>query len=100
MDTESLLLLQDLTEKQREYVIIKSNDLKQSSTAYICWFVAGVHYFYLNRPFMNILYWFTLGIVGIWAVIDLFRIPGLVRKANREKIRTYIAEAKALYPAP
>jgi hypothetical protein len=33
---------------------------------------------------MQILYWITFGGFLIWALIDLFRIPGLVESVNRD----------------
>lgn len=50
--------------------------------AYLCW-CAGCHYFYLGRPIRNLLYLLTLGGLGIWALIDLYRIPYLVDDANQ-----------------
>lgn len=66
--------------------------------AYLFWFVLGVHYFYLNKPVINIIYWLTAGGLGIWMIIDLFRIPGMVRSRNKELIQDAIKEAKVLYP--
>jgi hypothetical protein len=50
--------------------------------AYFCWVCLGIHYLYFNRPGLQALYWLTLGGVGVWAVVDLFRIPGMVRVIN------------------
>lgn len=91
-------LLQDLTEAQRNYVLLKANK-KDTTIAYLCWFLVGVHYFYLGRPFVNIFYWITGGGLGIWLVLDLFRIPGMVRRYNEERVKEAIKEAKALYPS-
>ena len=48
MDAKLLLLLQTLPEQQRSYVLSRQSELKQKSTAYILWFLFGVHYFYLS----------------------------------------------------
>lgn len=42
----------------------------------LCFFfgVLGVHYFYVRRPGMGILYLFTMGLFGIGWLIDLIRI--------------------------
>ena len=51
---------------------------------YALWFFLGWHYAYLGQWGMQFLYWISLGGVGIWALIDLFRIPGLVENMNRD----------------
>ncbi|KAK3580131.1 hypothetical protein CHS0354_034072 [Potamilus streckersoni] len=59
---------------------------KYVDEAYVLWFplgVLGLHHFYLNRPVWGILYFFTFGLVGIGWLIDGFRIPCLVKDANR-----------------
>jgi TM2 domain-containing membrane protein YozV len=57
--------------------------MKSSGVAYLLWLVS-CHRFYLNRPGTNILYWFTLGGCGIWTIIDLFLIPGMVLEENAQ----------------
>lgn len=94
---ESIQLLQNLTPNQKQYVLMKSNE-KESSIAYLLWFLFGVHYFYLNKPALNILYWITFGGLCIWSIIDLFRIPGMVRQYNKEHLIKVVAEAQLLYP--
>jgi hypothetical protein len=47
------------------------------------------HYAYLGRPGMTALMWLagilSLGVVSIiWWIVDLFRIPGMVRNVNRD----------------
>ena len=55
-------------------------------------------FFYLNKPVINIIYWLTAGGLGIWMIIDLFRIPGMVKDRNKAIIKEAIEEAKKLYP--
>lgn len=57
---------------------------KSTTTAYVLWFFLGWHYAYLDQWGMQVLYWFSFGGLGIWALVDLFRIGGLVDNANRE----------------
>lgn len=92
-------LLKGLTEAQRNYVLMKAASKKDTAIAYLCWFLVGVHYFYLGKPIINILYWITGGGFLIWMLIDLFRIPGMVRGYNYKKLEEAIAEAKELYPS-
>lgn len=56
--------------------------MKSTGTAYACWFFLGCHYAYLGKWGVQILYWITLGGVGIWAIIDLFRMGSLVDGHN------------------
>jgi hypothetical protein len=58
------------------------NKLKTTNSAYLCWFFLGAHYAYMSRWGMQFLYWFTLGGLGIWAIIDAFRMGGMIDKAN------------------
>lgn len=51
--------------------------------AYLLWFplgLLGFHHFYLNRPVWGFLYMITLGFAGVGWLIDLFRMPDLVKK--------------------
>lgn len=57
---------------------------KYSKTwAYLCR-LFGVHYIYFGRWWLFFLYILTCGGFRIWAIVDLFRIPGMVETANLE----------------
>lgn len=63
----------------------RQDNIKNISDAYTLWFpfgLLGFHHFYLNNPWLGILYFFTFGLFGIGWLVDLFRIPYLVRGAN------------------
>lgn len=57
-------------------------ELKQTQTAYLLWFFLGAHYAYMGRWGIQLLYWFTLGGIGLWILIDAFRISGMVERYN------------------
>lgn len=57
---------------------------KSTGTAYLLWFLFGLHYAYLNKWGWQILYWLTLGGFGVWAFFDIFTIPGKVHRYNME----------------
>jgi TM2 domain-containing membrane protein YozV len=57
---------------------------KSTGTAYVLWFLLGWHYAYLGQWGWQVLYWLTLGGVGVWALVDLFRIPGMVSSINKD----------------
>lgn len=56
--------------------------MKSTGIAYLCWFFLGCHYAYLGKWGLQILYWITLGGIGVWALIDLFHIPSKVSNQN------------------
>ena len=72
-----------------------TNDGPSTGAAYLLWFFLwwiSAHRFYLGRPgtaILQILSYFIL--VGfIWALIDAFLIPGMIRE-RRNEIRQQIA---------
>jgi TM2 domain-containing membrane protein YozV len=54
------------------------------SIGYILWLVGftGAHRFYFGKPISGTIYFFTLGLLGIGWLIDLFLIPSLDRQAE------------------
>lgn len=63
----------------------KYNDTHLKSVGYILWLFGftGSHRFYFGKPVSGTVYFFTLGLLGIGWLIDLFLIPSLDRKADR-----------------
>jgi TM2 domain-containing membrane protein YozV len=51
---------------------------------YILWIFGfmGSHRFYYGRPVSGTIYFFTLGLLFIGWIVDLFLIPGMDRKAD------------------
>jgi len=57
--------------------------IKSTGTAYLLYFLLfGTHYAYLGKWGLQILYWFTLGGLGIWTLIDLFTMSEKVNRYN------------------
>lgn len=79
---------------------------KRTWVAYLLmWPLFGTHYFYLRQPLLNVVYWLTGGGVGLWALIDLFRMRSLVHAANEQTARQalqtlHIGATFANMPAP
>ncbi len=69
---------------------------KSGLIAYILWFFFGFHYLYLGRIGIQLIYWFTVGGFGIWAIIDLFRIPGMIERKNEDILRELMAQYRAI----
>jgi len=61
------------------------NDTHSKTIGYILWIFGfmGAHRFYYGRQVTGILWFFTLGLLGIGWIIDLFLIPSLDRSADR-----------------
>jgi TM2 domain-containing membrane protein YozV len=55
------------------------------AVGYILWIFGflGAHRFYFGKPITGALYFFTLGLLGIGWIIDLFLMPALDRQADR-----------------
>ena len=74
--------VKELSLEQQSYFVFEySRRVKRTSLAYLLWFLLSAHYAYMGKWGLNIFLWVThLFLVGaIWWVIDIFRIPGMVR---------------------
>ena len=58
------------------------SSIRNVGIAYILFFFVGGHYAYTNRWGTQIAFWLTFGGLGIWWLIDLFRIPNLIHDFN------------------
>ena len=62
-------------------------EAKRSWIAYLLWFlcllgVCGAHRFYVGQIGWGVVYLVTFGFCGVGQFIDLFTIPGMVRRRN------------------
>ena len=73
--------------------------MKNKTTAFILTLIgfigiAGLQYFYLNKPLKAILWLLTLGVFGIGTIIDIFTVSGQVEQYNvNEELKTIRAKA-------
>jgi TM2 domain-containing membrane protein YozV len=60
-------------------------DTHSKTIGYLLWIFGftGAHRFYYGRPITGAIWFFTLGLLGIGWLIDLFLIPGMDRQADR-----------------
>ena len=58
------------------------SEIKSIGTAWVMYWFLGCHYGYLGKWGIQLVYWFTLGGIGLWIFIDMFRLSGLVKKHN------------------
>ncbi len=56
--------------------------IRNVGIAYVLFFFAGAHYAYLNKWGLQIVFWITFGGLGIWWLIDLFRLSNMVYNFN------------------
>ena len=76
------------------FVSRNSSSTKSSSVAYLLWFLSffgvfGFHRFYLGKIGTGLLWFFTLGVFGFGAFIDLFTLGNQVAQYNtNEELKT------------
>ena len=65
-----------------------TNDTHSKFIGYIVWLFGftGGHRFYYGKVFTGILWCFTLGLLGVGWLIDLFLIPSMDREADRRYV--------------
>ncbi len=63
---------------------MKKQDTHSVTIGYILWIFGfmGMHRFYYGKPISGTVYFFTLGLLGIGWIIDLFLIPSMDRQAD------------------
>ena len=71
-------------------------NLKDTLTAYLYWLCFGSHYNYFDNMRTQVIFWVTLGGAGIWWLIDMFRIPGMVNDYNINQLLNAVLKAEAL----
>ena len=61
-----------------------TGDTHSKTIGYLLWIFGftGAHRFYYGKPITGTLWFFTLGLLGIGWLIDLFLIPGMDRDAD------------------
>jgi TM2 domain-containing membrane protein YozV len=64
------------------------NDTHRKTVGYLLWIFGftGAHRFYYGKPITGTIWFFTLGLLGIGWLIDLFLIPGMDRRADRRYV--------------
>lgn len=60
-------------------------DTHSKTIGYVLWIFGftGAHRFYFGKPVSGTIWFFTLGLLGVGWLIDLFLIPGMDRDADR-----------------
>lgn len=62
-----------------------SNDSHSIPIGYVYWVFGftGAHRFYYGKPISGTIYFFTLGLLGVGWIVDLFLIPAMDAQADR-----------------
>jgi hypothetical protein len=67
---------------QNAFLTEYNRSKKSIGFSYFMWILLGLHYAYNKKIGLQFVFWFTLGGFGIWAFIDLFRMPQIVQGSN------------------
>lgn len=64
---------------------VPANNTHSVLVGYLCWIFGffGAHRFYFGKRKTGLLWFFTLGLLGIGWIIDLFLIPSMDRQADK-----------------
>lgn len=71
-------------EKQALFVEEYRRKKKSTGVAYLLWFFFGLYWIYLGKIGWWFVYFITCGGLFIWAFINLFLIPGMVKNYNKD----------------
>jgi TM2 domain-containing membrane protein YozV len=66
--------------------VYPTDDTHLKRIGYILWIFGftGSHRFYYGKPVSGTIYFFTLGLLGVGWLIDLFLIPGMDQQADQK----------------
>lgn len=85
-------------EVQYQFMEEYKRKTKSIAISYILWLIIGLHYLYLGKVGTQFLFWllvvFTVGV--LWWLVDLFRIPGMVRNYNRDIAMNVMRDIKII----
>lgn len=64
---------------------VRSHDTHSIAVGYLCWVFGftGSHRFYFGKQITGTIWFFTLGLLGVGWLIDVFLIPGMHARAER-----------------
>lgn len=96
----SLLQKQDLTSEELQLLSSEmSKKQKSTGTTWLLWFFTsslGGHRFYLGKTGSAVGMLLTLGGLGIWSLIDLFLLNGMIRNTNDKIENEILSEIRLL----
>jgi len=82
--------------KQEEYIEEYKRNIKSLGIAYLfMFFILGMHYGYIKKWGLQFVFWLTGGGFIIWFLIDIFRLPSIIRDYNKDKAIETMRNLKA-----
>ncbi|MFC4322559.1 TM2 domain-containing protein [Litchfieldia salsa] len=97
---ENLASKKELTSQELQLLASEMDKRKKSTaTTWLLWFFLGnlgVHRYYLGKIGTGVAMTFTLGGLGLWTLIDLFLINGMIQKKNGEVEQQVISELRSI----
>ena len=74
------------------YPIAQQQNTHSIVVGYLCWLFGflGMHRFYYGKPMTGTIWFFTVGLLGIGWIIDLFLIPAMDAQADRRYVPGHI----------
>lgn len=86
--------LKSMEPSAQEAFVAEFNKKKKSPFfTSLCGYI-GLHYAWVGKVRMTIVFLLTLGGLGIWWLIDLFRIRGIVRNYNNDLAIKVLSEMR------
>jgi len=82
--------------RQEEFVQEYTRKMKKMGTAYLCWFIFGIHYFYLGKNSTQWIFWCTFGGIWVWWLIDAARLQNIVNDMNRDLAINVLRDIKLI----
>lgn len=80
-------------EKQEQFLNLYQRRKYKVYIAYLrCFVIPYSHYAYLGENLLSVAYTLTIGGLLFWLIIDLFRMPKLINKGNRDVAREILAD--------
>lgn len=96
----SLIQKQDLTSEELQLLSSEMNKKQKSTgTTWLLWFFTGGfggHRFYLGKTGSAVAMLLTLGGLGIWSLIDLFLLNGMIKDTNEAIENDILSEIRLL----
>lgn len=82
-------------QRQEEFVEEYNRKKKSTGLAYLLWLLFGWHYAYVGKWSTQVLYW-VLFVFILWVLIDLFRIPNIIRDYNKDVAMDVMRNLKSI----
>jgi hypothetical protein len=83
----------ELSEGQKERCVTRYEEKRKGAVIYLFWFF-NFHYAYVGRWKLFSVFFISLGGLGIWWLIDLFRMDTILKDGNSLVAQKIVQEIK------